>query len=174
MMMTFWKPSIPATTTGTCMPAKFDTYKDYREQTLSLLQSARESLILFEHDFSACGLNERATTQAMADLLARNPAAQIRLLARSGDFIASQCPLLLQLANLQNQKLTMHLANPDMPTVLMPFILADMQRFVRRCHFDWAKGETDDDPQEAARLRQAFDLAWECSIPSSDWRRLDL
>ncbi|GGP24821.1 DUF7931 domain-containing protein [Silvimonas amylolytica] len=156
------------------MPAKFDTYKDYREQTLMLLQSAREGLIMYEHDFSACGFSDRAVAQALNDLLVRNPAAQVRLLARSADYIAAQCPLLLQLANVQSQRFTLHLANTDMPTLLTPFILADMQRFVRRCHFDWAKGETDDDAQEVTRLRQAFDLAWECSIPSSDWRRLDL
>ncbi|MDR3428860.1 hypothetical protein [Silvimonas sp.] len=172
--MQYSKRSIPATTMATFMSAKFETYKEYREATLALIQGASHSLMMYERDFSQCGLESRAMTEAMAALLARNPAAQIRILAHSTEFIASQCPLLLELENRQNQRLQMHLANPDMPALFSPFILADMQRFVRRCHFDWPKSECADDARDVAKMRQAFDKAWECSNVTPDWRRLDL
>lgn len=159
---------------ATWLPQKFDRYADYQTAFLALIDSAEHSLVLHEDDFSVTGLDSRAAHDALMAFMLRNPAASVRLLARRAEWISAHCPRLLQLRETRGHQFSMRLMSDNSAPLPCPFGIADMQRIVRRIHFDWARGETSDDARESARALQAFEIAWETAILDSSWQRLGL
>lgn len=159
---------------ATWLPHKFDRYPEYQNAWLALFETAGQHLVLYEDDYSVTGLDSRAAYDALVAFLVRNPAATVRLLARRAGWISNHCPRLLQLRESRGHQFSMRLMSENSSPLPWPFAMADMQRIVRRNHFDWARGETADDARECARALQAFEIAWETAILDSSWQRLSL
>ena len=155
-------------------PHKFDRYAEYHAALLALVQNAQRTLVFYEQDYSNTGLDSRAAYDALNAFFMRNPASEVRFLAQDPAYIASHCPLLLQLRETRSHQFSMRLMPANSLALPWPFGLADMQRIVRRNHFDWAKGETSDDARQCTLALQAFENAWETATFDSAWQRLSL
>ena len=161
-------------TMATWLPHKFDRYAEYHEAMLALIENAARALVIYEHDLANTGLDGRAGYDALSAFFLRSPGAEVRILVQDAAYIGSHCPLLLQLLETRSHQFSIRLMPADSSPLPWPFGLADMQRIVRRNHFDWPKGETADDARQCAMVIQAFENTWETATFDSSWQRLSL
>ena len=145
---------------------QFDGASDYIEALDTLCSLASRSLCVFEKDFDGIGFNSEKRYDVLRQFLLANPYNRLYLLAHDVRYLSNNCPRMTMLLrqfshNIQIYRTPQHLMN-----ISEPFAVADEAHYVRRFHFDDARGVlAQNDPQGARLLHSQFMEIWSASRP---------
>ncbi|TJZ65895.1 DUF7931 domain-containing protein [Chitiniphilus eburneus] len=159
---------------ATFIPCKFDRPAEYQQAMLALIASAERELKLFEDDFEIAGIASREFADALNERLTASDALTITLLALQPDHIARYAPRILDLRQTWSHRFTMLRVGTVPELWHAGFAIADDERYVKRHHFDWPRGEASDDAREIAGLNHVFDELLQLGESALDWHRMVL
>lgn len=153
----------------------FDGVIDYIAALDTVCASARHSLNIFEQDFSDIGFNSEARYEALRHFLLGSTNNRLRLLAHDPQHLVRFCPRMMMLLREFSHSMEIFQTPAHMKGVTEPFAVADNANFVRRYHFDDARGLlAKNDPEGARLLNSRFQEMWQASHPGATPTRLGL
>lgn len=143
-------------------PRPLTEFADYSQTALALCESARQELVIYDHDFERTGLESRAGIAALEALCVRSQANHgIRILVRSPRFIEQYCPRLQTLLQRFGHRVIVKVVRKGEATSDQPFIVDDNTAYVLRFHHDSSRGKADSgDSVIANRLIAQFESMW--------------
>lgn len=140
-----------------------------------LCATAQHSLFIFEKDFDNIGFNGEARYTALRQFLLATPNARLHLLAHDAQPLIRFCPRMMTLLRQFSHKMHIYQTPAHLRHLSEPFAVADALHFVRRFHFDDARGVfARNDPEGARALKSRFEEMWGCSHPSASANTLGL
>lgn len=144
----------------------FDGREQYETAIDELLPRATYRIRVFDREFSTQFGSARRIEVLRAFLLG-NRERRIHLLAHDTGKLVSQCPRLLGLLRQFSHAVAIHQTPQEAARIYDPFCLADESGYVRRFHFDDARGVTAfQDAETAGALVRRFDEMWDLSAPA--------
>lgn len=153
----------------------FDGVTDYIAALDTVCASARHTLNIFEQDFSDIGFNSEARYDALRHFLLGSTNNRLRLLAHDPQHLVRFCPRMMMLLREFSHSMEIFQTPTHMKGVTEPFAVADNATFVRRYHFDDARGLlAKNDPEGARLLNSRFQEMWQASHPGATPTRLGL
>lgn len=148
---------------------------DYVAALDELCGLARHSLFIFENDFDNIGFDSEARFNALRHFLLSGPNARLHLLAHDTQPLVRFCPRMMILLRQFSHNMHIHQTPANLRHLSEPFSVADEQYFVRRFHFDDARGVfAKNDPEGARLLKSRFEEMWASSRPSASATTLGL
>lgn len=140
----------------------FDTLAEYQLHATGLLTVATREIMLYEHDFSAIGLESAAGATALEAFCLRSAQeCALRILLRTPRFVETQAPRLLRLLQRYGHRISVRLVRKGATGGDQPFLLNDVGGYVMRFHHDAFRGKTSPLERETwARLKSGFEDAW--------------
>jgi len=140
-----------------------------------LCGAARHSLFVFENDFDNIGFNSEARYNTLRNFLLSSPNTQLHLLAHDSQPLVRFCPRMMMLLRQFSSKMHIYQTPPSLRHISEPFSVADERHFVRRFHFDDARGMfAQNDPEGARLLKSRFEEMWASSHPGATATALGL
>lgn len=154
----------------------FDTLADYQLHALQRLQAAAREVVLYEHDFSAIGLESAGGAAAIEAFCQRSTQeGALRILLRTPRHIEAHAPRLLRLLQHYGHRITVRVLRKGATSAEQPFLLDDAGGYVMRFHHDAFRGKTSDSERETwARLKSGFEDAWSGAQPGPSGASLGL
>jgi hypothetical protein len=153
----------------------FDGIADYIAALDTVCGSAQRSLNIFEKDFSDIGFNSEARCDALRHYLLSGSNNRLQLLAHDPQHLIRFCPRMMLLLKDFSHSMAIHQTPSHLHDVTEPFAVADDLHYVRRYHFDDARGLLAmNDPQGARELNSRFHEMWLTSHPGASPTRLGL
>jgi len=153
----------------------FDGVTDYIAALDTVCASAQHSLNIFELDFSDIGFNSEARYDALRHFLLGSTNNRLRLLAHDPQHLVRYCPRMMMLLREFSHSMEIFQTPAHMKGVTEPFAVADNAHYVRRYHFDDARGLLATNDHEGARLLNSrFQEMWQASHPGATPTRLGL
>ncbi len=153
----------------------FDGVTDYIAALDTVCASAQHTLNIFEQDFSDIGFNSEARYLALRRFLLGSPNNRLRLLAHDPQHLVRYCPRMMMLLREFSHSMEIFQTPGHMKGVTEPFAVADHANYVRRYHFDDARGLlAKNDPEGARLLNSRFQEMWLASHPGATPTRLGL
>lgn len=141
----------------------------------TLCASAQRSLLIFENDFDNLGFNSEARFNTLRSFLLASPNARLHLLAHDTQVLVRFCPRMMMLLRQFSHNMSIHQTPANLHHISEPFAVADENNFVRRFHFDDARGVFAQNDHEGARLlKSRFDEMWASSRPGASATTLGL
>lgn len=129
---------------------------------------AKHSLCVFEHDFVNIGFNNDSRYSLLRNFLLRNPNNQLQLLAHNTGPLSQYNPRIITLFRQFGHNMHIYQTSKPLHRVTDPFAIADLSNFVRRFHFNDARGILGlNDGACSRQLQSRFNEMWEASAPSS-------
>ncbi|TAJ79557.1 MAG: hypothetical protein EPO42_05730 [Gallionellaceae bacterium] len=148
---------------------------DYVAALDELCGLAQHSLYIFENDFDNLGFNNEARYTKMRNFLLSSPNVRLHLLAHDSQPLVRFCPRIMMLMRQFSHSMHIYQTPPHLRNVSEPFAVADEKHFVRRFHFDDARGIFAQNDHEGARLlKSRFEEMWASSHPSATATTLGL
>jgi hypothetical protein len=153
-----------------------ETWAAYREAALEVLASAEKSFTLFDHDFSATGLESAPGIDALIALARRAPRdASIRILVRDQTYIERHCPRLLRAQADFAHRVSIRTLTPEQNPPDIAFALADDRNLALRFHFESARGRVSlANSAAAAEPLDQFEILWASAANGPAARMLGL
>lgn len=146
---------------------RFDTYRDYRQQILTLVQLTRIELDIFDPDLKETGLHSGAGADALTELLSGRRNIRIRMVLHNPDYIERNCPRVMGLLAHYGHALFVRQSPEDLRSLTDCFIAADGQHAAIRFHVDHARGKLlVGQGDEVRNWQQRFEQLWEISSPA--------
>lgn len=144
----------------------FDGREQYEAALDELLPHASSRIRVFDREFSPHYSSTRRIEVLRSFVLAdRN--RKIWMLAHDASKVASHCPRLVNLLRQFSQAVSIHQTSEEAARIYDPFCITDEAGYVRRFHFDDARGVTSLNDEVTARdLVRRFDEMWELSTPA--------
>jgi len=140
-----------------------------------LCRLAQHSLFIFENDFDSLGFNSEARYNTLRRFLLSSPNARLHLLAHDSQPLVRFCPRMMMLLRQFSHQMHIYQTPVNLRHLSEPFSVADEKHFVRRFHFDDARGVfAQNDPEGARLLKSRFEEMWESSHPSASATTLGL
>jgi hypothetical protein len=140
---------------------------EYSAALDTLCASAQRSLFIFENDFDNLGFNTEARFNTLRSFLLASPNARLHLLAHDTQVLVRFCPRLMMLLRQFSHNMHIHQTPVNLRHISEPFGVADENCFVRRFHFDDARGIFAKNDHEGARLlKSRFEEMWATSRAS--------
>jgi hypothetical protein len=140
-----------------------------------LCASAKRSLYFFDRDFDNLGFNSEARFNTLRSFLLSSPNAHLHLLAHDPQVLVRFCPRMMMLLRQFSHKMHIYRTPESLRHLSEPFAVADEKNFVRRFHFDDARGViAKNDPESARLLKSRFEEMWASSRPSASATTLGL
>lgn len=140
-----------------------------------LCAQARLSLYIFEKDFDNLGFNTESRYNTLRQFLLADPNARLHLLAHDVQPLLRFCPRIMLLLRQFGHKVHIYQTPRNLRHLSEPFAIADEAHFVRRFHFDDARGIYAQHDHEGARLlKSRFEEIWASSHPSASATTLGL
>ncbi len=153
----------------------FDGITDYINALDTVCASAQHSLNIFEQDFSDIGFNSEARYNALRHFLLGSPNNRLKLLAHDSQHLVRYCPRVMMLLREFSHSMEIFQTPAHLKGVTEPFAVADNTNYVRRYHFDDARGLLAKHDSEGARvLNSRFREMWQTSCPSATPTKLGL
>jgi len=133
-----------------------------------LCAKAQQSLFIFEKDFDNLGFNSEARYDSLRRLLLSNPSARLHLLAHDVQPLLRFCPRMLMLLRQFSHKMHIYQTPLNLRHLSEPFAVVDKIHFLRRFHFNDARGiYALNDPETARPLQSRFNEMWASSHPAA-------
>jgi hypothetical protein len=153
-----------------------DSWADYRDAVLEVLESAGTFFVLFDSDFSTTGLESPRGIDSLVALARRTSRiGAIRLLVRNPTRIESDCPRLLRTLADFSHCLSIKALAPGQNSPDTAFAIADDRNLVLRFHFERPQGRLDLAAGTAtAEPLDQFDTLWENAAGGPAIRTLGL
>ena len=140
-----------------------------------LCASAQRTLFIFEKDFDNIGFNSAARFNTLRQFLLASPNARLHLLAHDPQPLVRFCPRMMMLLRQFSHSMGIYQTPINLRHLSEPFAVADEKHFVRRFHFDDARGVfAQNDPEGARLLKSRFEEMWASSHPSASAATLGL
>ncbi len=153
----------------------FDGAADYIAALDTVCSSAQRTLNIFENDFSDIGFNSEARYNTLRRFLLGSPNNRLQLLAHDPQHLIRYCPRMMMLLREFSHSMAIFQTPPHMKNVTEPFAVADHAHYVRRYHFDDARGLlARNDPEGARLLNARFQEMWLSSHSGATPSRLGL
>lgn len=141
----------------------------------ALCASAQRTLLIFENDFDNLGFNTETRFNALRSFLLSSPNARLQLLAHDTQVLVRFCPRMMLLLRQFNHNMSIHQTPAHLRHLTEPFAVADETGFVRRFHFDDARGVWAQNDHGGARLlKSRFEEMWATSRPGASATTLGL
>lgn len=155
---------------------RFDTLADYQLHAMRLLLDASHALMLYEHDFSAIGLESASGAAAIEAFCLRSAQeGALRILLRTPRYVEAQAPRLMRLLQQYGHRMTVRVVRKGTLCGDQPYLLNDGGGYVMRFHHDAFRGKTSANERETwARLKSEFEEAWGCAQPGPSGSALGL
>lgn len=148
---------------------------DYVAALDGLCGLAQRSLFIFENDFDSIGFNSEARYNTLRRFLLSSPNARLHLLAHDAQPLVRFCPRMMLLLRQFSNSMHIYQTPVNLRHLSEPFSVADELHFVRRFHFDDARGIfARNDPEGARLLKSRFEEMWASSHPSASATTLGL
>jgi hypothetical protein len=152
-----------------------DGNTDYVAALDRLCALAQHELVVFEKNFENTGFNSEARYHTLRSFLLADPGNRLLLLAHSTTHLVQYCPRMMMLLRQFGHSMHIHQTPPHLQQVSEPFAVADQAHYVRRFHFDDARGIfAQHDPQGARTLHARFLEMWGASHPGASATTLGL
>lgn len=136
---------------------------------------AQHTLFIFENDFDSIGFNSEARHNTLRRFLLSSPNTRLHLLAHDSQPLVRFCPRMMMLLRQFSHQMHIYQTPINLRHLSEPFSVADERHFVRRFHFDDARGIfAQNDPAGARLLKSRFEEMWESSHPSASATTLGL
>ena len=136
---------------------------------------AQLSLFIFENDFDSLGFNSEIRYDTLRQFLLSSPNVRLKLLAHDVQPIVRYCPRMMMLQRQFSHLIDIYQTPVNLHHLTAPFAVADSQHFVRRFHFDDARGVfAKNDPEGAIVLKSRFEEMWSTSRQSASMTTLGL
>ncbi|MDX8399397.1 MAG: hypothetical protein R8K20_04030 [Gallionellaceae bacterium] len=133
-----------------------------------LCAKAQQSLFIFEKDFDNLGFNSEARYDSLRRLLLSSPSARLHLLAHDVQPLLRFCPRMMMLLRQFSHKMHIYQTPLNLRHLSEPFSVADETHFLRRFHFDDARGiYALNDPEAARTFQSRFNEMWTSSHPGA-------
>lgn len=157
-------------------PRTLAEFGEYSQVALALCESARQKLVIYDHDLEKTGLESRAGIAALEALCIRSGATDgIRILVRSPRFIERDCPRLQQLLQDFGHRIVVKVVRKGEATSDQPFIVDDNTAYVVRFHHDGPRGKAHSaDSLVANRLLAQFETMWQNATNGPNGAKLGL
>mgnify|MGYP001596869859 CR=1 FL=1 len=152
----------------------FDRKLTYQAAFQQLLQLGQREIIVCERDFSESDLNSKACSQILWAFFTQASPGQLKILVHDADFLATNCPRLLQLRDQFAHCIEMRVMAEADSGWDKAFAIADQQHFWQRFYFKSYRGESGCDSASVALLQHDFALLWQQASASNAWQRLYL
>lgn len=148
---------------------------DYVAALDELCGLAQHSLFIFENDFDNIGFNSEARFNTLRRFLLSGPNVRLHLLAHDAQPLVRFCPRMMILLRQFSHNMHIYQTPVNLRHLSEPFSVADEKHFVRRFHFDDARGVfAQNDPEGARVLKSRFEEMWESSHPCASATTLGL
>lgn len=148
---------------------------DYVGALDELCGLAQHTLFIFENDFDNLGFNNEARYNKMRHFLLSSPNVHLHLLAHDSQPLVRFCPRIMMLMRQFSHHMHIYQTPLNLRHLSEPFAVADERHFVRRFHFDDARGIfAQNDPEGARLLKSRFEEMWASSHPSATATTLGL
>lgn len=157
-------------------PRTLAEYGAYSLLALELCGSAREELVIYDHDFEMTCLESRAGNAALEALCVRSRMGHgIRILVRSPRFIERDCPRLQRLLQQFEHRIIVKMVRKGEASSDQPFIVDDNANYALRFHHDGPRGKAQlGDSLVASRLIAHFETMWMNATNGPNGARLGL
>ncbi len=147
---------------------KFESSADYLAALDNICRLARNTLIFFDKDFVDSGFNSSTRFEILRNFLLASPKNQLQLLAHDTRPLSQHCPRLVQLMRQFAHNMSIYQTPKHLQQLSAPFAIADNLHYVRRFHFDHARGTfAKNDSEYAHLLKSRFMEMWQASHPSA-------
>lgn len=144
----------------------FEGREQYETAVDELLPRAMRRIRVFDREISTHFGSARRIEVLRAFLLA-DRTRRVHLLAHDTGRVVSQCPRLIALLRQFSHAVAIHQTSEEAARIYDPFCLADEAGYVRRFHFDDARGVTSfEDEATAGTFVRRFEEMWELSAPA--------
>jgi hypothetical protein len=139
---------------------RFDTRAEFQRQLRAVLERARDSLDLFDPDFSLFPLGDADVDAVLRRYLAGG--GQLRLAMHDSRHIERHYPRFLRLLRDHGHRIECRITGRGLRQLTDSFCIADRLHLVRRYHSDHLRGEAAfDAPQETDVPSERFSAIWE-------------
>ena len=137
------------------------------EQALDeLIANAAQSVRIFDRNIGP-GFNSPRRCGLLRQLLLARSTNRVYLVLHETANIVRDCPRLITLLRQFSQGVSIHQTLPEARCVYDPFAIADDTRFVRRFHYDSARGIASVGDIAATRLLlERYEEIWQASMPA--------
>jgi hypothetical protein len=132
--------------------SQFDGVTEYIAALDQVCASTRHTLNIFEKDFADIGFNSEARYDTLRHFLLGSPNNRLSLLTHDPQHLIRYCPRMMMLLREFSHSMEILQTPPHMRNVTEPFAVADNSNYVRRYHFDDARGLLAQNDPEGARL----------------------
>jgi hypothetical protein len=144
----------------------FEGRAAYETAIDELLAGAQARICVFEPALSP-QYNSSRRQEVLRAFLRADRTRQIRIVVHDAASIPGQCPRLMQLLRQFSHALHIHETPEEGKRIYDPFCLIDSLGYVRKFHFEDARGVTSkEDEPTASELMRRFDELWELSTPA--------
>lgn len=141
---------------------------DYISALDEICSLARHSLVIFEQNFDGIGFNSQARYDTLHRFLLGGPNVKLHLLAHDVQPLLRFCPRMMMLLRQFSHNMYIYQTPKHLQNVTEPFAVADDEHYVRRFHFDDARGILAMyDPEGARTLKGRFNEMWASSHPAA-------
>jgi hypothetical protein len=153
----------------------FDGVTDYIIALGTVCASAQHTLNIFEKDFSDIGFNSEVRYHVLRHFLLGSTTNRLQILTHDTQHLVRYCPRMMMLLREFSHSMEIFQTPTHMKSVTEPFAVADNAHYVRRYHFDDARGLlAKNDPEGARLLNSRFQEMWLASHPGATPTRLGL
>jgi len=144
---------------------RFDTRAEFQRQLRAVLERGRQTLDLFDPDFSLFALGEPETDAILRRFL--HGGGRLRLAMHGSAHLQREAPRFLRLLGDYAHLAECRATSRSIRQLTDSFCIADGLHLVRRFHSDHLRGEAAfDAPAETELPRERFAAIWEESQPS--------
>ena len=134
---------------------------DYITALDTLCGLAQHSLVIFDKNFQEIGLNSITSEASLRRFLLAHPSSSLKLLTHDARSATQYCPRLMLLLRQFSHCMHIYQTPKHLCHLSEPFAVADEIHYVRRFHFDDARGLfAQHDPEKARALKSQFDEMW--------------
>jgi hypothetical protein len=152
-----------------------DGITEYIAALDSICALAQLSLFIFENDFDSLGFNSETRYNTLRKFLLSSPNVRLKFLAHDVQPIVRYCPRIMLLQRQFSHIMNIYQTPVNLRHLTAPFAVADSQHFVRRFHFDNARGEfAQHEPEGAIVLKSRFEEMWAASRQNASITTLGL
>jgi hypothetical protein len=140
-----------------------------------LCKMAEHYLYLFEKDFDRLEFNSEARYDTLRSFLLSSPVHKLYILAHDTSYLTAKCPRMMNLLHQFSDNMFIYQMPKNLQHIAAPFSVADDEHFVRRFHFDDARGAfVIQDSANAHTYKARFMEMWAVSHSAPSSTRLGL
>lgn len=137
---------------------------DYVAALDTICGLTKNTLLIFEKDFSNIGFDNPERVERLRQFLLANPNNRLQLLAHDTRQISQYYPRLMALLRQFGHNMFIFQTPKHLQHMTEPFAVADEAHYVRRYHFDNTRGVlAQNDSSNARLLKSRFMEMWQAS-----------